>query len=148
MNSEETINCLLHSRAGLAFSLWKVPDPYQRQDRGKNHEQANRSPLSIWIFHVHLLRADRTKKCSFRHPKMFLLTLVRPEDGSLLVDPALDYHSFFFRVNQIIPRRNHSQTIYPIPRFRQTFDRRYPKRGSVSKSFENIEFRRHFESPV
>ena len=36
------------------------------------------------------------------------------EDDSLLVGPALDHHSFFFRVNQIIARRDHSQTIDPI----------------------------------
>ncbi len=27
----------------------------QRQNRGKNHEQTNRSPLDIWILHILLL---------------------------------------------------------------------------------------------
>jgi hypothetical protein len=71
---------------------------------------------------------------------------VRP-DALLLIGHALDYETFFFRVNQIIPRPDNSQAFYPIPRFFQAFDCRYPKRGSVSKSFENIEFKTHFEPP-
>jgi hypothetical protein len=66
----------------------------------------------------------------------------------LLCGHMLDYEAFFFRVNQIVPRANNSQAIYPIPRFFQPFDRHYPKRGSVSRSFENIEFKTHFDPPV
>ncbi len=65
----------------------------------------------------------------------------------LLVGHALDYKSLFFRVNQIIPRHNIGQAIYPIPCFLQPFDCRYPKRGSVSKSFENVELRMHSGPP-
>jgi hypothetical protein len=39
---------------------------------------------------------------------------------------VLDYEAFFFRVNQIMPRANNSQAIYPIPRFFQPFDCNYP----------------------
>ncbi|MGC2269278.1 MAG: hypothetical protein WA608_21000, partial [Candidatus Acidiferrales bacterium] len=108
-------------KSALTLNLRKVPDSYQRQNRGKNHEQTNRSPLSTWILHILLLRADSTKK-----PNVFYSHRTT-EDDSLLVGPALDYHSFFFRVNQIIARRDHSQTIDPISGFRQPFDRRYPK---------------------
>jgi hypothetical protein len=45
-----------HTRkAALSSGLGKVPDSYQRQNRGKNHEQTNRSPLDIWILHILLL---------------------------------------------------------------------------------------------
>src|SRR5580700_2959117 len=66
-----------HTRkAALISGLGKVPDSYQRQNRGKNHEQTNRSPLGIWILHILLLevggreRVEPPKKC-------FLLTFVR-----------------------------------------------------------------------
>lgn len=42
-------------KSALTLNLRKVPDSYQRQNRGKNHEQTNRSPLSIWILHILLL---------------------------------------------------------------------------------------------
>ena len=46
-----------HTRkAALISGLGKVPDSYQRQNRGKNHEQPNRSPLDIWILHILLLK--------------------------------------------------------------------------------------------
>jgi hypothetical protein len=45
-----------HTRkVALSSGLGKVPDSYQRQNRGKNHEQTNRSPLDIWILHILLL---------------------------------------------------------------------------------------------
>jgi hypothetical protein len=71
---------------------------------------------------------------------------VRP-DALLLTGQALYYETPFFRVNQIIPRPDNSQALYLNPRFFQLFDCGDPKRGSVSKSFENIEFKTHFEPP-
>ena len=45
-----------HTRkAALISGLGKVPDSYQRQNRCKNHEQTNRSPLCFWILHILLL---------------------------------------------------------------------------------------------
>jgi hypothetical protein len=76
------------------------------------------------------------------HRKM-LSTHVRASRARLLIGHALDYQSSFFRIDQIIPRHNIGQAIYPIPRFLQPFDCNYSKRGPVSKSFENVEFRMH-----
>jgi hypothetical protein len=42
-------------KSALISGLGTVPDSYQRQNRGKNHEQTNRSPLGIWILHILLL---------------------------------------------------------------------------------------------
>jgi hypothetical protein len=46
-----------HTRKAALISggLGKVPDSYQRQNRCKNHEQTNRSPLCFWILHILLL---------------------------------------------------------------------------------------------
>jgi hypothetical protein len=45
-----------HTRkAALISGLGKIPDSYQRQNRCKNHEQTNRSPLCFWILHILLL---------------------------------------------------------------------------------------------
>jgi len=74
----------------------------------------------------------------------FPLTLVRPDGLVLLAGHALDYQALLFRVNQIIPRYNNSPAIDPIPRFLQPFNCRDPKRGPISKSLENVEFRTDF----
>jgi hypothetical protein len=39
----------------VARSLRNVPGYYHRQNRGKNHQQTNRSPLCFWILHILLL---------------------------------------------------------------------------------------------
>jgi hypothetical protein len=62
---------------------------------------------------------------------------------SLLANHALDYESFFFRVNQVLTRRNALQPIYSQARF---FNFRYgsnPNRLAVSKPFKNIKIHFH-----
>src|ERR1700678_4352787 len=39
----------------VARSLRNVPGHYHRQNRCKNHQQTNRSPLCFWILHILLL---------------------------------------------------------------------------------------------
>ncbi len=130
---------LLHTHnAASPFSLGKVPDPYQRQNCGKNHEQTNRSPLSIWILHILLLAGGGSRKQPIEAPENAFYSRSCGPTDLLLVGHALNYKSLFFRVNQIIPRRNIGQAIYPIRCFHQPFDCRYAKRGSVAKSFENV----------
>jgi hypothetical protein len=77
-----------------------------------------------------------------------LSTHVSASMAVLLFGNALDYESFFLGVNQIIAGPNNGQTSDPIPRLFQAFNGHYPKRRSVSKLFENIKFRRHFEAPA
>ncbi len=48
-------HCDRSRNAPLTFCLGVFPDRYQRQNRGKSHEQTNCSPLSIWILHILLL---------------------------------------------------------------------------------------------
>jgi hypothetical protein len=112
-NSKEPPICgLLHTHnAASPFSLGKVPDPYQRQNRGKNHEQTNRSPLSIWILHILLLAGGENRKQPIEAPEnAFYLRSCGPT-ALLLVGHALNYKSLFFRVSQIIPRHNIGQAI-------------------------------------
>jgi hypothetical protein len=42
---------------GLALGLGIIPDCDERQDSDKNHDQTNRPPASIWVFHIVLLGA-------------------------------------------------------------------------------------------
>src|ERR1700723_2026137 len=94
--------------------LGKVPDSYQRQNRGKNHEQTNRSPLGIWILHILLLEVGGRERAE--PPEMLSNSTPCVAIALLLSGRALNYQSSFFRVNQIIPRHNNSQAIHPIPR--------------------------------
>jgi hypothetical protein len=56
-----------HTRkAALISALGEVPDSHQRQNRGKNHEQTNRSPLGIWILHTLLLEVAGGNALSHR----------------------------------------------------------------------------------
>jgi hypothetical protein len=105
--------------------------------------------LSIWILHILLLGAGgRESKKTIEAPENAFYSRSRAPMALLLSGHALDYESFFFRVNQIISGPNDSQVIYPIPRFLQPINCYYPNRGSASKSFENVKFRMHFEPPV
>jgi hypothetical protein len=133
-------------RCALISGLGKVPDSYQRQNRGKNHEQANRSPLGIWMLHILLLEVGGRERVE--PPEIAFYSRSCVAMALLLLGRVLNYQSSFFRVNQIIPRHNNSQAIHPIPRFLQPFDCHYPKRGTISKSLENVEFRTHFEPPA
>jgi hypothetical protein len=126
-----------------------IPDCDERQDSDKNHDQTNRPPMSIWAFHILLLRLGGwagTVEPSTRG-RCFLFTLRVPAD-LLLSGNALDYEAFFLGVNQIVPRTNNSQTSDPIPRLFQAFNGHYPNRSSISELFENIKFTRHFEPPA
>jgi hypothetical protein len=134
---------------GLALGPGIIPDCNERQDSDKNHHQTNRPPMSIWAFHIFLLRLGGwagTVEPSTRG-RCFLFTFRVPA-ALLLTANALDYESSFLGVNQIIPRTNTSQTSDPIPRLFQTFNSHYPNRSPISKLFENIKFRRHFEAPA
>ena len=136
-----------HTRkAALISALGEVPDSHQRQNRGKNHEQTNRSPLGIWILHILLLEVGGRERVEPPENAFYSRSCVAIVP--LLLGRALNYQSSLFRVNQIIPRHNNSQAIHPIPRFLQPFDCQYPKRGPISKSLENVEFRPHSGPPV
>jgi hypothetical protein len=82
-----------------------------------------------------------------RARKCFAISL-RVLMAGLLLGNALDYESFLLGVNQIIAGPNSSQTSNPISRLFQAFNGHDPNRRSVSKLFENIKFRRHFEAPA
>jgi hypothetical protein len=99
----------LISQRSLIFCLGKFPDRYQRQSCGESHEQTNCFPLSIWILHILLLGTGIDTPDAF---SMF----ARPI-ALLLTGHALDYEPFFFRVNQVLPRRNVLQPIYSRARF-------------------------------
>ena len=62
---------------------------------------------------------------------------------SLLTGHALDYESFFFRVNQVLTRRNTLQPIYSHARFFNFRHGSNPNRLAVSKPFKNIKIRFH-----
>jgi hypothetical protein len=125
----------LTSQRSLTFCLGKFPDRYQRQSCGKSHEQTNCFPLSIWVLHVLLLGTGIDTPDAF---SMF----ARPI-ALLLNGHALDYESFFFRVNQVLTRRNVLQPIYSHARFFNFRNGSDPNRLAVSKPFKNIKIHFH-----
>ena len=91
---------------GLALGLGIIPDCDERQDSDKNHDQTNRPPMSIWIFHFLLLGGAERGWAETVEPLLrgrFFLFTVRVPAALLLSANALDYESFFLGVNQIIP---------------------------------------------
>jgi hypothetical protein len=64
-------------------------------------------------------------------------------DGSVVSWSRSQLQIAFLPSKSDNPQAQHWPSDYPIPCFHQPFDCRYPKRGSVSKSFENVKFRMH-----
>jgi hypothetical protein len=107
--------------------------------------------MSIWVFHILLLGGQGGlggDRGTIDAGENAFYSRLASRRIFMLSGDALDYESFFLGVNQIVPRTNNSQTSDPIPRLFQAFNGHYPNRSSISKLFENIKFRCHFEAPA
>jgi len=87
--------------ATFAFSIGTTPDRHQCQQRGKRHEQTNRSPFSIWSLHIFLQRGREggNGKTVEAPANAFLFTFVCPSNPGLLFGSAFDYR-LFLRLTQ------------------------------------------------
>jgi hypothetical protein len=104
--------------------------------------------MSMLVFHIFFWGWGLGRNRTTIGAREMFSTHISRQVALLLSANSLDDEPFFLGVNQIIPRPNASQTSDPIPRLFQTFNSHYPNRSSISKLFENIKFRRHFEAPA